>query len=572
MKKQLSITLALLLMVITAFAQEQLSIKRQADNLYDRYQYFKSLNLYLELANRNNPNLYIIERVADCYRNINQYADAEVWYAKVVADSTAGKINHYYYAEILLRDQKFAQAKEQYRQYFGYDVQDLAVKLSNCDSAALWMAQGSVYKVENKKSLNTPYSDWGLNYDGKTGYVFTSDRISGDEVDDRTGNNWFKLYHADTKTNTINPVMIRSNANDDFKGNYHIGTMCLNRTGDTAYITLTTELQKRKLDVDSRNGKSKQKLVSRRLKLVIAVKKNDEWLIIGDFPYDNIQQYSVSGAALSNNGRLIYFVSDMPGGFGKTDIWYCEKHIDGRWGAPVNCGKTINTVQEDDFPQIADDGTLYYASKGLPGMGGYDIYRAKGEKNNWSEPQNLKYPINTTSDDFYLVTRDGLSGFLSSNREGGAGNDDIYAFNRPPMVIVPPKPVVKTPAKPVITTNAIQGFAFDAVYYDLDRSNIRPDAAIELDKLAAFLKQYPELKMEVASYTDSRASGDYNEALSERRTKAVINYLVAKGIDASRLVANWFGNTNLVNNCAPGVQCTEAQHQLNRRTEFKVIK
>ena len=118
----------------------------------------------------------------------------------------------------------------------------------------------------------------------------------------------------------------------------------------------------------------------------------------------------------------------MPGGAGKTDIWYCEKRRDGGWDPPVNCGKTINTAEEDEFPTIGGDGALYYASKGLPGMGGYDIYKAEGAKAQWTAPENLKYPVNSTSDDFYLVTRDGLTGYLSSNREGGKGSDDIYSF------------------------------------------------------------------------------------------------------------------------------------------------
>jgi len=282
----------------------------------------------------------------------------------------------------------------------------------------------------------------------------------------------------------------------------------------------------------------------------------------------------VSSAALSRDGHLIYFASDMPGGEGMTDIWYCEKQPNGRWGKPINCGKSINTPHEDDFPYIDSLGTLYYASKGLPGMGGYDIYSAKGEKAEWSDPQDLKYPINSTSDDFYFVTRNGLNGFFSSNREGGAGSDDIYAFTHPPFVI-PPAPVAKdtanvnTAATPADIT---QGFVFEPIYYDLDKSNIRPDAAAELDKLVSFLNQYPNLRIQVSSYTDSRASGDYNQALSQRRATAVVDYLTAKGIDPDRLTATWFGESNLVNNCLPGVQCTEAQHQLNRRTEFKVIK
>ena len=202
-------------------------------------------------------------------------------------------------------------------------------------------------------------------------------------------------------------------------------------------------------------------------------------------------------------------------------------------------------------------------------MGGYDIYAAKGEKADWSEPQDLKYPINSTSDDFYLVTRDGLNGYFSSNREGGAGSDDIYSFSHPPVV---PSKHGSDSATTAASAPPGQGFTFEPIYYDLDKSNIRTDAAIVLDQLVAFMNQYPQLKMEVFSFTDSRASGDYNEALSQRRATAAIDYLIAKGISPNRLTGKWFGETNLVNNCAPGIPCTEAQHQLNRRTEFTVVK
>ena len=109
------------------------------------------------------------------------------------------------------------------------------------------------------------------------------------------------------------------------------------------------------------------------------------------------------------------------------------------------------------------------------------------------------------------------------------------------------------------------------IYFDLGRSNIRPDAAAELDKLAALLKQHPVTKIEIWGYTDSRGSSQYNLILSRRRAEAAKNYLVEKGISADRLSVKWYGETHLVNRCADGVNCTEADHQLNRRVEFKVL-
>lgn len=574
MKRVILIGLWILVLVKYAGAQEQLSLKQQADKLFERYEYFKSLNLYLKLV-KNKTNVPVLERIAECYRNINRYKDAETWYTRATADAKASKISHYYYAEVLLRNQKFELAKQQYKLYFTDNPDELKFKLATCDSAASWMVQKSAYKVKNEAGFNTEYSDWGLSYEGKTAMVFTSDRKTDDyDIDNRTGNNWFKLYEQATNSKDIKELTIFTDNSDVFTGDYHIGPAAFNNKGDTAYITVTTAISPKKIGLDKPAAKSNQKLYTRRLQLVMASKKDGQWMVFGGFPYNNIQKYSVGDAALSKDGRIIYFTSDMPGGYGKTDIWYCEKQHDGTWGSPVNCGKTINTKEEDAFPNIGGDGALYYSSKGLAGMGGYDIYVAKGEKAQWSTPQNLKYPINSTSDDFYLVTHDGINGYFSSNRQNGQGSDDIYSFNYNPIDTIPSKhnPPVD---KPKLTAKQPQKtkpeIAIRTIYYDLDKSNIRPDAAIEMDKLVTLLKQHPELKIEISSYTDSRASRQYNIALSQRRATSAVAYLVEHGISADRLIMKYYGKTHLVNECADNVPCTEAEHQLNRRTEFRVI-
>ena len=575
MKKLLLIAFVALLHFKYTAAQEQLSIKQQADKLYERYDYFKSLKLYLKLVN-NKTNVQVLEDIAACYRNLNRYEEAETWYGKAVADAKASRVSHYFYAEVLLRDKKFEQAKAQYKLYFTTDLATLKLKLATCDSAAAWIKQKPAYIVKNEENLNTEFSDWGLNYEGKTALVFTSDRkTDGQGVDDRTGNNFFKLYEEVPESKDITEVTLATNYNSIFNDKYHIGPIAFNNAADTAYITITTAVSSNKINIDASASKNDQRLYTRRLQLVMAVKRNGKWTVFGNFAYNNIQQYSIGDAALSKDGKVIYFTSDMPGGVGKTDIWYCEKQPDGKWGKPVNCGNTINTKQEEAFPYIGGDGNLYYSSRGLPGMGGYDIYKTKGEKLTWSTPKNIRYPINSTSDDFYLVTNDGISGYFSSNREGGKGNDDIYSFAFKPVDSVPAKPVAKTTAKPGLTAQQIPqllaGAGIVPIYYDLDKSNIRPDAALILDKLAALLKQYPALTIELSSYTDSRASEDYNMALSQRRAKAVVDYLTEKGIAPSRLTAKFYGENNLVNKCADNVPCSEAEHQLNRRTEFKAL-
>jgi outer membrane protein OmpA-like peptidoglycan-associated protein len=557
-----------------AGAQEQLSVKQQADKLYERYEYFQSLKFYLKLVN-DKTDVKILERIADCYRNINHYEEAETFYARAVADVKASRISHYNYADVLLRNQKFDEAKAQYQLYYTNDPPALSFKFATCDSAALWMKQSSYYKIKNEDKFNTEYSDWGLNFNEEKGFIFTSDRNTGNgSTDNRTGNGWFKMYQTATNNKEIKELTVITGDNDVFNGNYHIGSMALNKTADTAYITVTTAVPAKKIATDKKETKRAQILYTRRLLLVTASKVNNQWVVFGSFPFNDIQKFSVSNAALSNNGELIYFASDMPGGEGKTDIWYCEKQTNGLWGNPVNCGKNINTKEEENFPVIGGDGYLYYSSKGLPGMGGYDIYKAKGGKAQWATPVNLKYPVNTTSDDFYLVTNDGSNGYFSSNRGGGKGSDDIYSFWRAHWDSVPVKRITQnnnpvTP--PEIEVKQQPGFVLNNIYYDLDKSNIRPDAAIELDKLVILLKQQPGLKINVSSYTDSRASDKYNIALSQRRANAAVLYLVKHGINADRLLMNYYGETHLVNSCADDIKCTEAEHQLNRRTEFSVI-
>ena len=113
--------------------------------------------------------------------------------------------------------------------------------------------------------------------------------------------------------------------------------------------------------------------------------------------------------------------------------------------------------------------------------------------------------------------------------------------------------------------------AINPIYFDLDKSFIRSDAAIELEKVAKIMLKYPELKIELGSHTDSRAPEKYNWALSERRAQSSLAWLIARGVNASNISGKGYGETQLVNKCSNDVKCSEAEHQLNRRTEFVIL-
>lgn len=550
---------SLLLICAHTLAQEQLSNRARANKLFDRYEYSKSLSLYLPLADKFKTDPFLTERIADCYRLINNYQEAEKWYAKAVSNQKINSISTFYYAEALLNNQKFDAAKVQLKKYFSAakDIPALNARLSSIDSAMLWMKQPSNYKISNSTGLNSIYSDWGLTYYGNTGLVFVSDKDLGKGIDNRTGDGWLKAYTATSEGKVLGIFPLNLTAK------YHVGPIAFNASGDTVYITVNTAAKN--LPVEKVR---EQNLYTRKLELIIATKSDGKWDNFMPFAYNNASRYSVGHAALSANGQVLYFTSDMPGGEGKTDIWYCIRNTDGTWGSPKNCGKNINTAGEEAFATVKDLEGIYFSSKGLPGMGGYDIFYARGEKSMWGKPQNLKYPINSTADDFGLTSRDGLSGYFSSNRAGGMGNDDIYSFSYMPIL-------TKTSiSEPFPSTNKFQpqtSYILKNIYYDLDKADIRADAAIELDKLYAILQQNPKIRIELSSHTDSRALDAYNMELSQRRAQAAVDYLVNKGIARNRLIPKGYGETRLLNRCANGVSCPEADHQANRRTEVKII-
>ncbi|SMD08159.1 OmpA family protein [Pedobacter africanus] len=576
MKRILILHIIILMLGSLAQAQEQLNKRQQADLLFNRYQYYNAARLYSSLALKKNPDVKLLERLATCYRKMNNYEAAEKWYALAVADPKAELLTHYYYAEALLSNQKFEAAKAAYQTYGarGGAAAEVALKTASCDSAAVWLNQPSRYTVNNAKALNSKYADWGLGYGLARALVFTSERpadslLKYNDIYRWNGNPWLKLFSASPDGKVINELPVLRKAYSSFITDYHVGPMVLNSTEDTAYVTIATRAYANTLPVDQRLRKNDERLYTRRLELIIAVKTDGRWGYLKDFPYNNVKAYSLGNAALAKNGNVLYFTSDMPGGMGKTDIWFTEKQPDGSWGKPLNCGPAINTAEEESFPTIGAQGELYYSSKGKTGMGGYDIYTSTGEKASWSVPLNLKYPVNTTYDDFYFSTADGLTGYLSSNRRGGLGDDDIYSFSYKAPKVVKPEP-----QKPVDTIKYEVGktYVLKDIYYDFDKSNIRLDAAKELDKLVTILNEHPAMHIELGSHTDSRGNDDYNLRLSQRRAESAVAYLISKGIERGRLSARGYGETMLVNSCSNGVKCSEAEHQANRRTEFKVTK
>jgi outer membrane protein OmpA-like peptidoglycan-associated protein len=367
---------------------------------------------------------------------------------------------------------------------------------------------------------------------------------------------------------------------------YHVGPVCFNRREDTAYITLS-EANKDVFNKTRKGPLNGERLLS----LFMSVKKGDTWSPLIPLTTLNFPGSYTGNAVLSEDGQTLYFVSDRPGGVGKTDIWYSEWQANGSWGQPKNCGREINTRWEESFPTINEGGVFYFSSKGHPGMGGFDIFRATGSRAEWTTPVNLRNPYNSGGDDLGFIMKDNhYEGYLSSNREGGTGGDDVYHFldnhftenlkNPQPVTPVPlPPPVPTAPdsiAKTITPSKAVDTGVIHKLeqlcfYYDYNSAVLLTSSRELLDRVATVLKQHKDWKLMICSYADSRGTFEYNNDLTALRCYAVIDYLIKQGIPPSHLYYENLGERKLVNDCGDGVPCSEAEHQKNRRTMLRVI-
>lgn len=650
-----SCLLFLLMTVLPVSATLAQGVLRKANRHYENFDYALALEAYQEAIAKKEPTLETSQRIAHSYRLTGLTEQAENWYAKVLKFPNPEPINIFYYGEMLRANGKYAEAKAQYLDYATKAPADYAKAnkmIEAVDRVLQWLQRPPSAEVKRVQGLNSPNSDFSPTW-YKGGIAFASDRGTGakdEKLYGWTGRPYIQLY-ASTRSGDstwTSPVPVPDPVNTQ----YHNGPATLTADNGIMFFTRTNMVPKKDRNINSDPTSWVKKPNSsdfiNRLEIFSAERQGTGWINVKPFAYNKVEAYSVGHPALSPDGTLLYFASDMPGGLGDTDIWYCEKQADGSWGTPVNAGPVINTSGKEEFPAFAPDGTLYFASDRHPGFGGLDIFSARGSRATWSHVTNMYAPLNSSKDDYgILVDSTGRQGLFSSNRASDKGTADIYSFRlllKPAVIavttverrqdgnarttLVPLADVrlrlqqqqstdstialtdfkgrhdfeVKrgfnyiirgtkegflTQSKVVMVdttaksdtirvtlifdrSTANRPIVLENIYFDLDKYNIRPDAAHELDKLVQILKDNPKIKIEMGAHCDSRESPQYNQVLSENRAKATVDYLVSKGISRKRLTAKGYGETRHVNRCYDGVECSEEEHQMNRRTEFKI--
>jgi len=697
---------------ITLFAQ-----KPQADKKFKLYEYSDAIPLYKQYLEKSPEDYDACRNLALSYRYTNNIKGSIETYRSLVKLKQAVPDDMYDLVQLLRISGNITDAKAYALQYQQKNSGEKARNLiRSIDMYDELMSGKDNYNVINKtgqyeQSVFSPvYCQGGL--------MVTAENLSGAK-NDWTGRGNFKLFVTDFNCSKLTPVAT------EIMSKYNDGPASLINNGTVMYYTTINRKSIQEQDVNTS-----------KLQISAALLREGKWQAAELFKFNNIS-YNVAHPALSNDGKMLVFSSDKPGGKGGMDLYYCSKLQDSTWSEPVNISE-LNTSGNEIFPSFDAAGNLYFSSNVLPGLGGLDLFISKYNGNAFSDPVNLKAPINSSYDDFSLLTNNNLeSGFISTNRFGTPETDDIAFFSKKEIQKPSLKPMVKitvldkytsTPLPYVsvsikddknnivfqgmtdpngvlmveelpadnyrvqgilnevtttiativkeefskeliektilhndprftlsgIVTNALtdkpvagvkvtcentvlnkasskitaadgkfffqleqasdfrvngelQGWLsseeitattkgldrskdlyvkiklnmqqpepgrvirLKKIFYDYDKCDIKPMAAKELDRLVKLMNDFPDMKIELSSHTDCRGSDSYNQKLSQCRADAAVNYILGKGISKSRITAVGYGETRLVNGCSNGVNCTEAQHQENRRTEFQII-
>lgn len=636
-----------------AFSLQVFPQIKRANRQYELFRYSKAIPLYKKAAQSKNEKVSkeATAKLADCYRFINDVNETRSWNLKATEFIGTDPLNYYYLGQALRSLEKYDEAQQAFLKFAELSPSDQRGRIYAGYSLDIseWKNLPPSAEVKNAGSLNSKFADFGPAF-YKNGIVLASDRQLS-LLDSRpyywTNFSYLDLYYSEPKfyQDYWGEMSDPSSLSQKFNQSYHDGPAYF-VDDKKIYLTRTT-MEKVK--------KGEKNLRTHVLKIYFA-NLGDGKVDYKDFAY-NSDKFSNGHPTVFSDQKTMIFVSDKPGGLGGSDL-YQSVFDGGSWSTPVNLGDQINSFGNEVFPHLVNDTLLYFASDGHMGYGGLDLFVSKLVDGKWSLPTNLKAPVNSSYDDFAIaVSKDLVSGFFSSDRPGGQGSDDIYAFRKASQPIkkktegqttmlaaelsvsgyvkdkttktplpgtkvfflntktnkvkvletdhegnfsspvekgvlyvtkavkpdylsdclnfrIAPSDTVKNQKTPhdllldKLEVNKI--FLIENIYYDLDKWYIREDAKPPLDNLVAILKQYP-IRIELSSHTDSRASNEYNDELSQKRAESAIRYIMLQGIDPSRMVAKGYGETRLVNRCSDDIECTEPEHQANRRTEFKIL-
>ncbi len=619
------------------------SLYKKGQKQFSSGEYQYAINTFSKVLENDPDNKEANFYVAESYRLSNRIERSSIYYEKLVEEDPIFE-NYFRLGQSYKAKGENEEALKAFQKAKELTLDDDFLRVVNHE---LTLVQGieditdywPYLELQNYSSLNTPGPDYSPVF--SEGYLYFTSSRQASGIYPATGTPYTKLFRAKAEGIRVDAQNVQALPEFRNEEGLNQGAIAISPDGNTIIYARGNSTSNKDLpDVHLfasyfRGGGFTQPI----------------WM-----PVNEDEFWWNSTPAFSSDGNVLYFSSNRPGGQGGTDLYKATKLANGDFGNAVNLGPQINTPGNEMFPKVTADGKIFFASDGHPGFGKLDLFVAEPKEGGGYTVKNLGANINSPADDFGIFfTRYPQEGFLTSNREGGAGDDDIYFFEdktpKPKIVnvflnvttkekkddgseeILPQTRVAlydagnkmaggdftnqsgrvrltlepnatfsliasksgyfsksitydtrgKTPRQEeliqditnitldtTIVLDALileKSIVLDNIYYDLDKADIRPDAAVELDKLVTILKDNPTISIELSSHTDARATDAYNDALSQRRAESAVAYIVSKGIAADRLVAKGYGKRQLIIENAQ----TEEEHQVNRRTEFKVI-
>lgn len=629
--------------VSSFYGQQKL---KSADKSFNEMAYVDAIKLYEEYAQGNSDlSVETITNIADSYYFLNDTRNALTWYQKLY-DMQGLNLSDLYilrYTQSLRGVRDYDKANLITKEFLKKknDNSEIRHFMNNQKVLDSLSKKETLYQITNL-DVNTPNSDFGPAFYGNK-LVYSSTKSVGDvnkKIYSWNQQPFLSMFVADR--NLSNGALTNEQPFlSELASKYHDATITFSNDLKTFYYTTNT-LNGKRLKNDKKGTNNFQ--------IIKAQLENDK-MSKSENMFFNSLDFSVGHPSLSPDGKLLFFVSDMPGGYGETDIYMVEVFADGTMNSPINLGPKINTIGREMFP-FFNNGVLYFSSEGHYGFGGLDVFESKYVDKKFSEPKNLGEPINSNKDDFsFIADPEAKYGYFSSNRGGGKGDDDIYFYRkREPDCIqtvmgkvlnskskngigdasvkfydsfndlkfetntnakgefemkIPCKGVYKVIAsKPnhtsqekevsfgdkdgdvvtvdfdlasledfVIKDNGNEKIDINPIFFNYDKWDITPKAAIELDRVVYVMSTFPKVKIRIESHTDSRGKDLYNLKLSDNRAKSTQTYILSKGISPDRIEsAIGFGESRLKNQCKNGVKCTEEEHFVNRRSDFIIIE
>jgi peptidoglycan-associated lipoprotein len=665
MKKYIIILLSILCLGLDTDLYAQRNYAKNADLAFGRKQYLEAADRYKKAYKKSKRDKAERARISfqmgECYRLIGLTKRAEPYYKRVTnTDYPATHPEVYLYlAETYKTNQKFKEAIECFELYKKMVPSDprgqLGIETTNLIQE--WIDNPSRYQLTLLKKINSKNSDFGAiwtnnNYNE---IIFTSARkgSTGGEKEEITGQDFTDFWTSkqDRKGDWSTPTLADENENINTDDSDGAGFMNANYT--KLYFTRCQAGEHRK------NG----------CQIMVASKSGGSFSNAIPVEIATVDTLDIVGhPTLTSDELILYFSAERAGGFGGKDLWVStRKSTTEPFGRPFNLGENINTAGDEVFPFLRNDTTLYFSSNGHGGMGGLDVLVSTIDTaGNWGKPVNMKYPMNSTGDDFAICFHPTQEkGFVSSNRGNNRGVDDIYYFEEPSIHFtfsgtVKDENTLQLVSNATVrfvgsdgsvmstrtsdkgyfnfsesqvnknttyeitidkdnyfTLNATEttvGLEFSKdfvkeymiqpipdepimlpdILYDLGKWDLKPQFEDSLQGLIETLQVNPTITIELASHTDARASEESNDILSQKRAQSVVDYLIIRGIDPLRLTAKGYGErvprtihkdmtvrgytfkagTQLTEdfiNKLPSNEAREAAHQLNRRTEFRIL-